>query len=101
MCGSVEGLGVGDGHGVQDLVQQLQSPVQVDFDPARRLLDALPGVIGPPTLHEAHPQDAQPAQVVHADARGGRQTCERCRNVTAMYLSPPPPPHVLGSKSTH
>lgn len=75
MCGSVQGLGVGDGHGVQDLVQQLQSPVQVDLDPARRLLDALPGVVGPPALHEAHPQDAQAAQVVHADARGGRQTC--------------------------
>lgn len=75
--GSVQGLGVGDGHGVQHLVQQLQGPVQVDLDPARRLLDALPGVVGPPALHEAHPQDAQAPQVVHADARGRRQTCGR------------------------
>lgn len=93
MCGSVQGLGVGDGHGVQDLVQQLQSPVQVDLDPARRLLDALPGVVGPPALHEAHPQDAQAAQVVHADARRRRQTCGgggrgRWKSYTDDPLSP-------------
>lgn len=76
VCGSVEGLGVCDGHGVEDLVQQLQGSVQVDLDPTRRLLDALPGVVGPPALHEAHPQDAQAPQVVDADARGGGQTCE-------------------------
>lgn len=76
VCRSVQGLGVGDGHGVQDLVQQLQSPVQVDLDPARRLLDALPGVVGPPPLHKAEPQDAQAPQVVHADARRCRQTCK-------------------------
>lgn len=85
---SVEGLGVGDGHGVQDLVQQLQSSVQVDLDPARRLLDALPGVVGPPALHEAHPQDAQPAKVVHADAGGGRQTCGRGTDGTVTVTCP-------------
>lgn len=48
--------------------------MQVDFDPARRLFDALPRVIGAPTFDEAHPEDAQAAQVVDADPGGGRQT---------------------------
>ena len=73
---SVQGLWVSDGHGVLHLVQQLQGPVQVDLDPARGLLDALPGVVGPPALDEAHAQDAQAPQVVHADARRSRQTWE-------------------------
>lgn len=71
---SVQRLGVGYGHGVQHLVQQLQGPVQVDLDPAWGLLDALPRVIGAPAFHKAHAQDAQPAQVIHADASGRRQT---------------------------
>ena len=69
----VQGLRVGDGHGVQHLVQQLQGPVEVDLDPAGRLLDALSGVVWPPALHKAHPQDAQPAQVVHSYPRRCRQ----------------------------
>lgn len=72
MCYSVERLGVGYGHGVQDFVQELQGSVQVDLDPAWRFLDALARVIGPPALDEAHPQDAQPAQVVNPDAGSGR-----------------------------
>lgn len=47
----------------------------MDFDPAGRLLDALPRVVGPPAFHEAHAQNAQPAQVVDSDSRRGRQTC--------------------------
>lgn len=71
---SVQRLGVGDGHGVQDLVQELQGSVQVDLDPAGGLLDALAGVVRPPALDEAHPEDAQPPEVVDADARRCRQT---------------------------
>lgn len=55
------------GHGVQHLVQQLQRPVQVHFNPARRLLDGLSRVVRAPALDEAEAEDAEPAQVVHAD----------------------------------
>lgn len=48
----------------------------MNLDPTRRLLDALTRVVRPPTLDEAHPQDAQPAQVVHSDAGGRGQTCK-------------------------
>ncbi|KAF3834453.1 hypothetical protein F7725_025657 [Dissostichus mawsoni] len=64
-------------HSVQHLVQQLQSAVQVDLHPAGGVFDALPGVVGPPTLYEAESQDTQTPQVVHPDPRGCRQTCER------------------------
>lgn len=46
----------------------------MDLDPAGRFFDALPRVVGPPAFYEAHAQDAQPAQVVHPDARSRRQT---------------------------
>ena len=71
---SVKRLGVSDGHGVQHLVQQLQGPVQVDLDPARGLLDALPWVVGAPALYKAHPEDAEAPQVVHPDPCCRRQT---------------------------
>lgn len=66
--GSVEGLRVSDGHGVENFVQQLQGAVQVDLDPAGRLFDALPWVVRAPALHKAHAQDAQAPQVVHTNA---------------------------------
>lgn len=47
----------------------------MDLDPAGRFFDALPGVVRPPPFYKAHPQDAQPAQVVNTDACGGGQTC--------------------------
>ena len=68
---SVQGLRVGDGHGVQDLVEELEGAVEVDLDPTRRLLNALPGVIGAPTFDEAHAEDAEAAEVVDSDAGGG------------------------------
>lgn len=77
MLRSVQRLWVSYGHGVQHLVQELQSPVQVDLDPAWCLLNALSWVIGTPTFHKAHAQDAQPAQVIHTDASGCRQTWSR------------------------
>lgn len=42
------------------------------LDPAGRLLDGSPGVVGPPAFDEGQPHDAQPPQIVHADTR-------RCR----------------------
>jgi len=35
--------------------------------PAGGVLDALPGVIRPPALHEAQAQDAQPPEVIHTN----------------------------------
>ena len=54
---------------MQDLVEELEGAVEVDLDPTRRLLNALPGVIGAPTFDEAHAEDAE--------AAGGRRL--RCR----------------------
>lgn len=56
---------------VQHLVEQLQRSVQVNLQPAGGVLDALSGVVAPPTFDEAQTHDTQPAQVVHP------QTCRR------------------------
>lgn len=64
---------MGVGQGVQDVVEQLQGAVQVHLDPAGRAGDAGPGVVGPPALDEAQPNEAQAPQVVHAEPRGHRQ----------------------------
>ena len=61
-------------HCLQHLVKQLQRPMQLHLDPARRVLDRRPRVVGTPALHKAHLKDAQPAQVVDADAGRRRQT---------------------------
>lgn len=76
-AGSIQWLRVSYGHGVQHLIQELQSSVQVDLDPAGRLLDALPRVVGSPAFHKAHAQDAQPTEVIHADSGSGRQAWRR------------------------
>lgn len=47
----------------------------MDLNPAGCLFDALPWVVRPPALHEAHSQDAQPAQVINPNACSSRQTC--------------------------
>lgn len=62
----------------------------MDFDPAGRFLDALSRVIGTPAFHEAHPQDAEPAQVVHPDACSCRQTfrVEGKKTVRTMWDKP-------------
>lgn len=51
----------------------------MDLDPAGGLLDALPGVVGTPALDEAHPENAEPAEVVHTDAGSCWETC-RAKN---------------------
>ncbi len=54
-------------HSVQHLVQQLQRPVQMHLHPAGGVLDALPGVVRTPALHEAQAQDAQPPEIIHTN----------------------------------
>lgn len=46
----------------------------MDLDPAGGLLDALAGVVRSPALDKTHPEDAQPPQVIYADACRCRQT---------------------------
>lgn len=53
---------------MEDLIQELQGSVQVDFNPAGSVLDALAGVVRAPALDEAEPEDAQAAEVVDANA---------------------------------
>lgn len=74
---SVQRLGVRYRHGMKDLVQQLKSPVQVDFDPAGGLLDALPRVVRPPAFHKTHSENAQPSEVVDPNAGSCRETWGR------------------------
>lgn len=63
-------------HSVQHLIQKLQSTVQVNLHPAGCVFDALPGVVGPPPLHEAEPQDTQAPQVINTNPCCCRQTCQ-------------------------
>lgn len=51
----------------------------MDLNPTGCLFNALPWVVWPPALHEAHPEDAQPAQVVDPNACSSWQTCRRDR----------------------
>ena len=39
----------------EHLVQPLEGPMQVHFDPARGGGDVLPVILGSPALHKAHP----------------------------------------------
>ena len=57
-----------------------QTREETDLDPARRFFDGLARVVGPPALDEGEPQDAEPAQVVDADAGRRRQADGRLRH---------------------
>ncbi len=60
--------------GLEDLVQDLERPVEVDLNPTRRVLHGLSLLaVGTPTLNERHPDDAELAEVVdaHPAGRGG------------------------------
>lgn len=72
--------GVVNGHGVEHFVQQLQSPVQMHFDPAGSFFYGLAPIVRSPALHKGQPQNAQPAQVVDSDPRSSRQTCGQVRD---------------------
>ena len=61
-------------HRLEDFIEQLQRPMQLDLDPARRFLDGRARVVRPPALHKAHLQHAESSQVVHANAGRRRQT---------------------------
>ena len=69
---------------VQHLVKQLQCPVQVNLQPAGGVLDALTGVITPPTFNKAQTHDTQPAQVVHAQTCGWTHTWRKTGNHTSL-----------------
>lgn len=58
---------------MQDLVQELKGTMEVDLNPARRLLDGGPRVVKAPTLDKAESQDAKSPQVVHANASRSRE----------------------------
>uniref|UniRef100_A0A1I8GHC3 PC4 domain-containing protein n=1 Tax=Macrostomum lignano TaxID=282301 RepID=A0A1I8GHC3_9PLAT len=76
----VHPAGVADGQTLQQVIQQLERQVQLHFNPAGRLPDSLARVVGPPALHEAQTQLAQPpAKLVNSGAlttRPGRQRSE-------------------------
>lgn len=49
----------------EDLIQPLQRPVQMNFDPARCRGHHLPTIFHPPSLHEADSYGAHPSQLEH------------------------------------
>ena len=49
---------------MKDLVQPLEGPMQVHFDPARGGGDVLPVILGSPAFHKAHPDSAHFSQLV-------------------------------------
>ena len=62
------------GHVVEDVVQELQCPVQPNLHPAGRVLDALSVVVWAPALDKAEAENAESPKVVHAHPlvlRGG------------------------------
>ena len=48
----------------------------MDFNPARRFLDALAGVVWPPAFNKTHPENTQPPEVIHPDTSCCWQTWE-------------------------
>lgn len=59
---------------MENFIKELQGPMQVNFYPTRRLLDALTWVIRPPSLDKAETQDTETAKVIHTDTSRCRQT---------------------------
>lgn len=60
---------------MQDLVEELERTVQMDLDPARRVLYRLARVVGAPSLDEAQAEDAEATQVVDSDPGGCGEIC--------------------------
>lgn len=58
--------------------------MQMNLNPAGRLLDRSAGVVRSPALDEGKPHDAQSPQVVHSDAGRCRQTCRHATLQTHM-----------------
>lgn len=50
---------VAEGHRLEDFVKQLEWSVQLDLDPAGRLFDCRPRIVGSPALDEAELKNAQ------------------------------------------
>ena len=76
---------IADRHRVENLVEDLQSSMEVNFDPAWRLLDRLPVVVRPPALHKGEPEDAKPPEVVHPDpSRSSKTYCRSDPPSTAL-----------------
>ena len=62
------------GHVIEDVVEELQRPVEPYLHPAGRLLDALPAVVRAPPLDKAKAEDAESPKVVYTHSlvlRGG------------------------------
>ena len=69
------------------IVQQLESSMEGDFNPARCLLDALATIVWPPTLHKAQPQDTEPSQIIHTNAFSQVWlNANVCTQVTYTYM---------------
>jgi len=47
--------------------------MELDLDPAWRVLDRGPQVVGTPAFHKTHLEDAETPEVVDSDARRRRQ----------------------------
>lgn len=53
---------------MQDIIKELESAVQSDFNPAWCLFDALSSVVWAPPLDETQPENTQTSEVVNTNA---------------------------------
>jgi len=67
-------------HGMQDLVKQLQRPMQMHLDPAGRLLNWLPWIIRSPALDKAQSQYAKTSQIIDSNASSSRNAYNELAN---------------------
>lgn len=54
--------------------------MQVDFHPARRVLDRLARVVGAPSLDEAQAEDAETTQIIDSNPGGCGEICGESLN---------------------
>lgn len=53
---------------MEDVVEQLEGPVESDLHPTRRLLDALSAIVRTPPLHKAESEDTETPEIIDSDA---------------------------------
>lgn len=57
-----------DRHIMQNFVKKLQRTMQMNLDPAWRVFDRLPRIVGAPALDETQPEDAQSTEIINTNS---------------------------------
>ena len=73
-------------HLLEDLVEPLQRPVQVQLNPAGGRCDCFSSVLLAPSFYEGHPDGAHPGKVIHGlEPVVDRLTQEGCKLLVVEY----------------